>query len=114
MQSVLISIKKLLGISEEYTPFDDVIIMHINSALMAVNQLGVGPEKPAYITDQMDTWQSTLGDIENVEAIKSYIYLKVRLLFDPPASSFVLESINRQITEWEVRLNIQAENNKEV
>lgn len=107
MESILISIKKLLGISEDYTQFDADIIMHINSALMILNQIGVGPETPASITDQMNTWQDTLGDITNIEAVKSYIYLRVRLLFDPPAGS-ALEALNRQIDEFEWRLNIQV------
>ena len=107
MESILISIKKLLGISEDYTQFDADIIMHINSALMILNQIGVGPETPASITDQMNTWQDTLGDITNIEAVKSYIYLRVRLLFDPPAGS-ALEALNRQIDEFEWRLHIQV------
>lgn len=107
MESILISIKKLLGIAEDYTQFDPDIIMHINSALMVLNQIGVGPEKPVSITDQLNTWQDTLGDIDNIEAVKSYIYLKVRILFDPPSGS-VLEALNRQIDEFEWRLSVQV------
>ena len=109
MDSILTSIKKMLGISEDYTHFDTDIIIHINSALMVLNQLGVGPEKPAYISDQLNTWEETLGNIDDLEAVRSYIYLKVRIAFDPPTSSFVLESMNRQIAELEWRLNVQAE-----
>lgn len=108
MDSVLTSIKKLLGIPSEYTQFDVDIIMHINSTFMILNQLGVGPDKPARIEDQLNTWHEIFGDIENIEAVKSYIYLKVRLLFDPPTSSFVLESMNRQINEFEWRLTNQV------
>lgn len=107
MESILTSIKKLLGISEDYTQFDIDIIMHINSTLMILNQIGVGPEKPASITDQMNTWQDTLGDIGNIEAVKSYIYLRVKLLFDPPVGS-ALEALNRQIAEYEWRLSVQV------
>ena len=114
MQSILTSIKKLLGITEDYDRFDADIIMHINSVLMILNQLGVGPEKCASITDKIDTWYDVFGDMDNIEAVKTYIYLRVRILFDPPTSSFVLESMNRQISELEWRLNVQAENNKEV
>ena len=107
MESMLTSIKKLLGISEDYTQFDPDIIMHINSALMVLNQIGIGPETPASITDQLNTWQDTLGDIGNIEAVKSYIYLKVRLLFDPPSGS-ALEALTRQVDEFEWRLSIQV------
>lgn len=114
MESVLNTIKKMLGIADDYNYFDNDIIMHINSVLMTLNQLGVGPETPAYIKNELDTWEQIFGKTTNIEAIKSYIYLKVRLLFDPPTSSFVVESMNRQISEFEWRLNVQAESNKEV
>ena len=109
MDSVLTTIKKLLGIEKDYTHFDNDIIMHINSALMTLNQLGVGPESPASITSEMDTWEKTLGDLKNMEAVKTYIYLKVRMVFDPPTSSFVLDAMNKQANELEWRLNVQSE-----
>lgn len=108
MESILTSIKKLLGISEEYEHFDSDIIMHINSALMILTQLGVGPAEGFMIEDSTSTWIDFLGDKTNLEAVKSYIYLRVKLLFDPPNSA-VIESINRQITELEWRLNVNAE-----
>ena len=113
MESVLTTIKKMLGIAADYTHFDSDIIVHINSVLMTLNQLGIGPETPASIGSDMDTWDKILGDITNLEAVKTYIYLKVRLLFDPPTSSFVVDSMNRQASELEWRLNVQAETNKE-
>lgn len=109
MESILITIKKLLGIAEDYTHFDADIIIHINTALMTLSQLGVGPEQPVSITSEMNTWQNTFGDTSDIEAIKTYIYLKVRIVFDPPTSSFVLEAMNRQISELEWRLNIQRD-----
>ena len=109
MDSVLTTIKKLLGIEKDYTHFDNDIIMHINSALMTLNQLGVGPESPASITSEMDTWENTLGNLKNMEAVKTYIYLKVRMVFDPPTSSFVLDAMNKQANELEWRLNVQSE-----
>ena len=109
MDSVLTTIKKLLGIEKDYTHFDNDIIMHINSALMALNQRGVGPESPASITSEMDTWENTLGNLKNMEAVKTYIYLKVRMVFDPPTSSFVLDAMNKQANELEWRLNVQSE-----
>lgn len=109
MESILTSIKKLLGIDSEYTQFDQDIIMHINSTFMTLNQLGVGPEAPVTITNALATWDSEFGDISSIEAIKSYTYLKVKMLFDPPTSSFVMESMNRQASEYEFRLQIQSE-----
>jgi hypothetical protein len=113
MDSVLTSIKKLLGIEEDYTHFDNDIIIHINSTLMTLNQIGVGPDKPVYVVSKANTWNDILGNTEDIEAVKTYIYLKVRMLFDPPASSFVLEAMKQQASEIEWRLNVQAES-KEV
>ena len=112
MDSILTSIKKMLGIAEEYTPFDVDIILHINSVFMILNQLGVGPSTGFRIEDDSATWSDFTEDKLDVEAVKSYIYLKVRLLFDPPSSSAAIESINRLISELEWRLNVAAELNK--
>ena len=109
-ESILDSIKKRLGLPKEYTPFDPDVIMDINSSFMSLRQLGVGPDKGFSITGSDETWESFLGSYElDFEAVKTYIYLKVRLSFDPPATSFVLESINRQIQELEWRMNMQSE-----
>ena len=111
MESILTSIKKLLGISEDYTQFDDDIIMHINSVFLNLTQLGVGPETGFSIEDDSAEW-SEFMDIENnaqLHAVKSYMYLKVKLLFDPPLSSAVIESTNRMIAELEWRLNVAVE-----
>lgn len=107
--SILTSIKKMLGITEEYTHFDQDIIIHINTVLMILRQLGVGPEEGFNITDSYETWGDFLTDNKDIEAVKTYVYLKVRLLFDPPLSSAVTESINRSINELEWRLNIAAD-----
>lgn len=105
MNSILNSIKKLLGISEDYESFDSDIIMHINSVFMILNQLGVGPSECFMITDKTATWDDFLPNEEvKVEAVKSYMYLKVRLMFDPPLSSVVMECMNRTINELEWRL----------
>lgn len=109
MESILISIKKLLGITEEYDHFDPDIIMHINSVLMTLNQLGVGPSEGLFIEDDTTTWIDLVSDNTKLEAVKSYIYLKVKLLFDPPLNSAVIEAMNRNISELEWRLNISAE-----
>lgn len=113
MESILTTIKKMLGITADYTHFDTDIIIHINTTLMTLNQLGVGPERPAMISSDYDTWDSVFGNTKDIEAIKTYIYLKVRLTFDPPTSSFVLDAMNRQANELEWRLNLQTEENKE-
>jgi hypothetical protein len=108
MTSILTSIKKLLGIDEEYTHFDVDITMYINSALMILNQLGVVSDE-ILITDKNDSWGDVIGDSKRIESIKIYVYLKVRLSFDPPTTSFAIEAIERQITELEWRLNNQVE-----
>ena len=109
MDSILNSVKKLLGISIDETHFDDELIMHINSALMSAGQIGIG-ESDVIISSDENTWDSLIGESTNLESVKLYVYLKVRLIFDPPTSSFVLDSIERQITQLEWRLNVQAEN----
>lgn len=109
MNSILNSIKKMLGIHEDDTNFDQDIIININSVLMFINQLGIGPETGFTISDHSTIWSDLIGDRNDIEAVKTYVYLKVRLLFDPPQSSFVLDSIERQIAQIEWRLNIQVE-----
>lgn len=109
MDSILDSVKKLLGITKEYTAFDPDIIIHINSVFFTLNQLGVGPEEGFSISDSSTTWEDYLPEGSKLEAVKSYIYLKVRMLFDPPTSSFVLTSMENQAKEYEWRLNVQAE-----
>lgn len=110
MESILTSIKKLLGITEEYTHFDADIIMHINSVFMVLNQIGVGPEKGFYIEDDTATWTEFLGDPTILQMVKSYMGMKVRLLFDPPANGTVMKSMEQLINEFEFRLNIAVDN----
>lgn len=109
MDSILISIKKLLGIEAEYTQFDQDIILNINSALMGLNQLGVGPKAGFLITGDSEIWVNFIGDRTDLAAIKIYVYLKTRLVFDPPGTSFLIEAIERQIKELEWRINSQVE-----
>ena len=111
MDSILTSIKKLLGISEDYTQFDDDIIMHINTVFLNLTQLGVGPETGFSIEDDSAEWSDFI-DIESnaqLHAIKTYMYLRVKLLFDPPLSSAVIDSTNRMISELEWRLNVAVD-----
>ena len=109
MDSILVSIKKLLGIAADYTHFDPDIIMHINSAFSILTQLGVGPPEGFRIEDNTKTWNDFIGDVTRIDAVKSYVYLKVSLMFDPPTSSAVLSAKERQISELEWRLNVAAE-----
>ena len=109
--SILKKIKKLLGISEDYEHFDADIIMHINSVFMILTQLGVGPPDGFSIEDDSSVWSNFIGDSSNIESVKSYVYLKVKLLFDPPLSSAAMEATKQLISELEWRLNLAAESN---
>ena len=109
MESILTSIKKLLGIAEDYEYFDADIIIHINSAFMVLRQIGVGPINGYSIKDKTNTWDEFTSGDSDLEAIKTYIYLRVRLAFDPPSSSAVMDSMNKQLNEYEWRLNVSAE-----
>ena len=102
MSNILNSIKKMLGIDLSYTAFDNDIIFHINTVIFTLWQLGIGSE---LISIDVDTeWSDYLGDTNNFEAVKSLVYLKVRMLFDPPSSSIVNDAANRMISEIESRL----------
>lgn len=109
MDSILTSIKKLVMGDEDDTSFDADIITHINTVLSILNQLGVGPDKGFSISDKTATWQQLIGSYPNLEAIKSYVYLKVKMVFDPPTSGAVIESMNQVIGELEWRINATAE-----
>lgn len=107
--SILLTIKKMLGLTPEYEVFDQEIMVHINSVFSTLAQLGTSPGTGFRISGKEDTWESFLGSNEDLEFIKDYIYLKVKVLFDPPTSSFVLDSINNQIKELEWRINVQVD-----
>lgn len=109
MDSILTSIKKLLGIAEDYEHFDQDLIIHINSVLSVLTQLGVGPSEGFSIEDENATWNDFIPEDKRLSSIRSYVYMKVKLLFDPPLSSSVMESMNRMISEFEWRLNVAAE-----
>lgn len=112
MESILTSVKKLLGIAEEYTAFDPDIIMSINSVFAILEQLGVGPDGGFSITDSSTTWNDYFGaseDIEQNEAVKNYIALKVKLMFDTPTSSTVMQATTNLTSELEWRLNVACD-----
>lgn len=107
--SILSDVKKLVGIEDE-TAFDSEIVMHINTALFTLSQLGVKPLAvyPS-ISGSSEIWSDVFETRKDLEAIKSYVGLRVRLLFDPPQSSSVSQSIEKQIEQLEWRINVQAE-----
>lgn len=107
--SILNTIKQLLGIQSDYTAFDADIVIHINSAFMALNQLGVGPTECFSIDGSGEKWAEFVDNSIDLESVKTYIYLKVRTIFDPPSSSVVMEAMNKNISELEWRLNVQVE-----
>lgn len=107
--SILTSVKKMLGIAEEYEHFDADLLMHINSVFSILHQLGVGPADGFMIEDKSSIWSDFISDESKYMLAKSYMFLKVKLLFDPPLSSAVLECYKTQISEYEWRLNITAE-----
>ena len=106
MVSILDSIKQLLGIDVNDKNFDAELNIHINGALMILNQLGVGPEDGYSIVDKNNTWDEFVPGQKNLEAIKSSVYLRVRLIFDPPQNSFLVTSIEKQIQEYDWRIEI--------
>lgn len=110
MTSILNSVKKLIGLTKEYKQFDDDLIIHINSVFAILYQLGVGTS-PFSITGDTETWEDFIGteDDVNVQDVKSYVYLKTKLMFDPPTNSVVMEAINKQIAELEWRLNVETD-----
>lgn len=113
MDSILNTIKKTLSIEEECTDFDQELILHINSVFSVLTQLGVGPEDGFFIEDETETWDDFMDDMKKIQMVKTYIGLKVRLLFDPPTTSFAIESIKNAATEYEWRLNVECDKEKE-
>lgn len=109
IESILQSTKKSLGIEPEYEAFDDQIVMHINSVFSTLEQLGVGPVGGYMIEGADEVWADFLAGDPRYNAVKTYVYLRVRLLFDPPATSFAIASMNEQIKELEWRLNVVRE-----
>lgn len=109
MESILTSIKKMLGIAEEYTHFDADLIMHINSVFAILTQIGVGPSEGFSIEDENDVWEDFITEDSKLELVKSYTYMKVKILFDPPLISSVIESMNRMISELEWRIQVAAD-----
>jgi hypothetical protein len=108
-QSILTSTKKILGIAEDYTVFDLDIITHINSAFSTLTQLGVGPAVGFMINDATEEWTDFIVEDFQFNSVKSYVFLKVRQLFDPPQTSYLIGAVEKQIQELEWRLNVHRE-----
>jgi hypothetical protein len=107
--SILTTIKGMLGLEVSDTSFDKEIAIYINGAIARLKQLAVGPDAGFSIKSVAETWANYLGNAENIGDIQTYIYLKVRLIFDPPTSSYVVDAIKEQIKELEWCLNADAE-----
>ena len=105
-ESILDSIKKLIGIEDTETYFDSDIVTGVNSAFSSLNQIGIGPDDGFSISDNTKVWNNYLTNVRTLELVKSYVHLKTKLLFDPPSSSSIVDIINKEISEFEWRLNI--------
>ena len=111
--NILNDVKRSIGLMPEYDSFDQVLIMHINSVFMILHQMGVGPDSGFRLVTGEEVWTDFLpSTYENFESVKSYVGMKVRLLFDPPSSSTHMECIKQAINEFEWRLNFEAEVSK--
>lgn len=110
--SILDTTKKVLGIDSDYVAFDLDIIMHINSVFGDLHQLGVGPDVAYEIEDSSNLWSDFMGSETAINSVKTYVYLRLRLIFDPPSTSFAIESMQKQIDKLEFRLNVQREEAK--
>jgi hypothetical protein len=112
--SILNSTKKILGIEADYPAFDVDVITHINSTFAIVHQLGVGPEEGFAIEDESEEWGDLGLPLEQLNLLRTYLFLRVRMLFDPPATSFLIDAMNKQIEEYETRLSISRETTPQV
>lgn len=112
MDSILITIKKMLGIDQAYTVFDSELVVFINTALMVLEQVGLGPSG-FVITGESETWDDFLTDMNKFEGAKTYVYIKTRLAFDPPTNSSLLKSLEDTMKELEWRLNVKGEQETE-
>ena len=108
-ESILTSVKKLLGAPEDYSAYDTDIILCINSVFSILNQLGVGPEEGFKIEDSSAEWSDFIGDTNKIESVKTYVFLRTKLMFDPPTAGPMIEAIKSQISELEWRLNVAVD-----
>lgn len=109
IESILNSVKKNLGVPDDYTVYDPDILMHINSAFFTVTQIGIGVEGGFRVEDSDATWADFLGTSPRWDAVRTYTFLRVKTLFDPPGTSFLLAAMQRQIEEFETRFSYERE-----
>ena len=114
IESILASIKKMLGLDDNYTPFDADVLIHINSAFMTLCQMGIGPKEGFTVTDNSQTWGDFLTNNVMLGGVKTWVYLQVKMLFDPPSNSFVMDTYKTQAEQILWRLNVQAESVEEM
>lgn len=108
--SILTSVKKMLGLPAEYTPFDPDLIMHINTVFFILNQIGIGPKETFSISDASTTWDEfTVANRTKIESIKTYMAARVKLIFDPPQQTTLKEASEKVVDELEWRLRMEAE-----
>ena len=107
--SIVVSIKKMLGLDDDYTPFDTDVIIHINAAFMTLCQMGVGPREGYEVSDYDQTWSDFLTNKVMLGAVKTWVYLQVKMAFDPPTNSFLMDAMKQQSEQILWRLNVQAE-----
>lgn len=112
MNSILTSVKKLIGIAEDDDAFDTDVIMHINSSFLVLSQLGVGPDEGFYINDDTAAWTDFIPDnMLLLNYVKTFVYLKAKLVFDPPSSSIAVQSMQEMVSEHEWRIVHENEKN---
>lgn len=111
-ESILNTIKKLLGLDKDDDSFDLDVMIHINSIIPSLSQLGIGPKNGLIITSATQLWSEYIdSSVVNLEAVKTYIYLKTKLIFDPPTNSTTIEAINKNLSELEWRMMLAVETN---
>lgn len=108
-ESILTSVKKTLGLDSSYTAFDQDVILFINGVFSTLNQLGIGPEGGYSIAGDTETWDAFIGSNKKLNQVKTYVYLCVRILFDPPQTGYLMEALQKQKLELEWRLNVIRE-----
>lgn len=106
MESILTSIKAMLGIEADYTQFDNELVIFINSAINKLLQIGVGPDEGFKITGAVEVWTDLLEGLNNIELAKEYVYFDVRRVFDPPSNAFVMEAFKEHQEEAAWRLSV--------
>ena len=104
--SIFESVKKVVGLLGDDGSFDEDILLHINSVVSTLRQLGLSIPADFYVRDDVQTWRDLLGEFRDLDLVKSYMTMKVRLMFDPPSSSFGLKSMEEMVKEYEWRINV--------